>query len=297
MLIYRDNNPVNMADLVISLTDPVELRCEACEQPLPVRPTIIALFSAPDDGRPLRMLQLVEPGTFEPSWEQYEAIARDNLYVDWFITPTSQGYEVQDLTVTTARSVADLLGEVSTILRHRIEAAEALTEDPDASWRELTGPVLAAAELSGMAEDRLAVAETTVWRQLLRYWAGADMRALTHLLDTDIGLYVKDSPTAAAVEALNALTQPDDYIGIYAYHALLAYACLMRGMPNPAAADWAMVYLLHEDLVQRRPNWRVFAVSPWRARATISLEAARTAVASGPSPVKVGTRLLITRRA
>jgi hypothetical protein len=254
MLVFRDNNSVEMADLVTALTESVELRCEACDQSLPVRPTIIALFSAPDDGRPVRVLQLVVPGTFEPSWEQYEVIARDNLYVDWFIRPTPQRYEVQELTVTTARSVADPWGEVSTILRHRIEAAEALTEDPDSSWRELTGPVLAAAELSGMADDRLAALETAVWRQLLLYWACADVRALTHLLDTDIGLYVKDSPTTSAVEALNAMARPDEYVGIYAYYALRAYACLMCGVPNPAAVSWAVVYLLHEDLVRRRPH-------------------------------------------
>ena len=278
ILVFRDNNPVEMADLVTALTEPIELRCEACDQSLPARPTIIALFSEPDDGRPLRMLQLVVPGTFEPSREQYEAIARDHRYVDWFITPTPQGYEVRELTVTTARSVADPWGEVSAILRHRIEAAEALTKDPDTSWRQLTGPILAAAELSGMADDQLAAVESAVWRQLLRHWADGDAQALTHLLDTDIGLYVKDPPTTSAVEALNAMPPPGEYVGIYAYHALRAYACLLCAVPNPAAADWAMVYVLHEDAVRRHPNRRVFAVSPWRARATISPEAARTAV-------------------
>ena len=167
---------------------------------------------------------------------------------------------------------------MSAILRHRIDAAEALTKNPDASWRQLTGPILAAAELSGMTDDRLAAVESAVWRQLLQHWASGDAQALTYLLDTDIGLYVKDPPTTSAVEALNAMPRPGDYVGTYAYHALRAYACLMCGVPNPAAADWAMVYLMHEDVVRRHPNRRVFAVSPWRAHATISPEAARTAI-------------------
>ena len=278
IFVFRDNSPGEMADLVRALTEPIKLPCEACGQSLPVRPTIIALFSAPDDGRPVRILQLVVPGTFEPSREQYEAIARDNQYVEWFITPTPQGYEVQELTVTTSRSLEDPAGEVSTILVKRIEAAHALAENPDVSWRQLTGPVLAAAHMSGMGEDRLAAIEIAVWRQLLRYWTRADIRAMTHLLDTDIGLYVKASPTISAMAALNTMTQPDEYFGVYAYHALRAYACLMSSVPNPAAADWAMVYLLHEDAVRRRPSWRLFAMSPPRARATISLDDARTAI-------------------
>ena len=249
IFVFRDNSPGEMADLVRALTEPIKLPCEACGQSLPVRPTIIALFSAPDDGRPVRILQLVVPGTFEPFREQYEAIARDNQYVEWFITPTPQGYEVQELTVTTSRSLEDPAGEVSTILVKRIEAAHALAENPDVSWRQLTGPVLAAAHMSGMGEDRLAAIEIAVWRQLLRYWTRADIRAMTHLLDTDIGLYVKASPTISAMAALNTMTQPDEYFGVYAYHALRAYACLMSSVPNPAAADWAMVYLLHEDAV------------------------------------------------
>ncbi|BCJ47333.1 hypothetical protein GCM10010168_70780 [Actinoplanes ianthinogenes] len=278
VMVCRDNSPGELADLIAALTEPPVLRCAACQAPLPVRPTVIGLFTAPDDGRPERVLQLVVPGTFEPSSDEYEMIAREYLYIDWFLMPTPLGYDVHELTVTTTRAVTNPMAEVATIVQRRIAASETLLADVGKSWRELTGPVLAAAELSGVPEEQLATAEVEIWRRLLEHWAGADIRHLRHLLDTDIGLYVRAAPAASALDALNAMEPPEEDTGLYAFHALRAFVCLRRRVPNPRAADWAAVYLMHQHMVRRHPGARLFAVSPARAAATIEVEAVRTAV-------------------